>query len=212
MKRTKKMDWAKHAAVLSITVLVFFTGILLGTLLNKNKVDAVKDMSEELRISTMSSEIEFAILAENPCAIQDISFLNDELYELSLKVDYMENQLGVNNKEVKELKNFYSIVQLRHWLLMKKIKEQCETKATNIIYFYSNEGDCRECSDQGFVLSYLRRTENVNIYSVDINTENNAVRTLKKVYSVKTAPSLIIDKELYQGFQTLQQLKEILEK
>jgi cell division protein FtsX len=83
MKRTKKMDWAKHAAVLSITVLVFFTGILLGTLLNKNKLDNVKEISEELRISTMSSEVEFAILAENPCTIEDLGFLSDDLHELS---------------------------------------------------------------------------------------------------------------------------------
>ena len=209
-RRTKKMDWAKHAAVLAITVLVFFTGILLGTLLNKNKVDAVREMSEELRISTMSSEVEFAIIAENPCAMTDLTFLSDDLHELSIKVEYMENQLGSRNKDVKELKNFYSIIQLRHWILMTKIKEQCDSEATNIIYFYSNEGDCRECQDQGYILSHLKRTENVNIYSVDINLENNAVRSLKQVHGIKTAPTLIIDQEVHEGFKTLNQLKELI--
>ncbi|MCC7575101.1 hypothetical protein KO361_05925 [Candidatus Woesearchaeota archaeon] len=210
MKRTKKMDWAKHAAVLSITVLVFFTGILLGTLLNKNKLDNVKEISEELRLSTMSSEVEFAILAENPCAIEDLGFLSDDLHELSMKVEYMENQLGSKNKDVQELKNFYSIIQLRHWVLMTKIKEQCETEVTNIVYLYSNEGDCKECADQGFILSYLKRTEKVNIYSVDININNNAVRTLKQVYNVKTAPTLIINQEKHEEFKTLNQLKELI--
>ncbi len=209
-KRTKKMDWAKHAAVLSITVLVFFTGILLGTILNQGKIDTVHQISEELRINTMSSEVEFAILAENPCAITDISFLSDDLHELSLKVEYMENQLGTNNEDVKELKNFYSIIQLRHWILTTRIQEECNTNVSNIIYFYSNEGDCRECSDQGFILSHLRRTENVNIYSVDINTQNNAVRTLKEMYDVKNAPTLIINKEKHEGFKTLNQLRELV--
>jgi hypothetical protein len=210
MKRTKKMDWAKHAAVLSITVLVFFTGILLGTLLNKNKIDAVQEISDELRLSTMSSEVEFAILAENPCEVHDLGFLSDDLHELSLKVEFMENQLGSRNKDVQELKSFYSIIQLRHWVLMTKIKEECNNEAVNIIYFYSNEGECRDCADQGFILSYLKRTEKVNIYSIDINTNNNAVRTLKEVYKIRSAPTLIIDKDVYEGFKTLNQLKEIM--
>lgn len=209
-KRTKKIDLAKHTAVLSITVLVFLTGILLGTILNKNKITTIQEISEQLKISTMSSEVEFAILSENPCSISDLSFLSDELYELSIKVDYMENQLGSQNQEVIELKNIYSIIQLRHWLLMTKIKAQCESESANIIYFYSNEGDCKECSDQGFILSHLRRTENVNIYSIDINLENNAVRTIKKTYKVSTAPSLIINKEVHTGFKTLNQLREII--
>lgn len=209
--RTKKMDWTKHTAVLAITVLIFFTGILLGTILNKNKVDSVREMSEELRISTMSSEIEFAILAENPCVVTDLEFLSDDLHQLSLKVDYMENQLGSQNKDVKEVKNFYSIIQLRHWILMTKIKEQCEIETENIIYFYSNLGDCDECSDQGYILSHLKRTNNVNIYSVDINTNNNAVRTLKQVYGIKSAPTLIIGNEVYEGFLTLNQIREIIE-
>ena len=45
MKRTKKMDWSKHAAVLIITIFVFFTGILLGYLLSKNKIENVESSS-----------------------------------------------------------------------------------------------------------------------------------------------------------------------
>jgi len=210
MKRTKQIDWSKHVAVLLITILIFFIGILLGTLLNRNKVDLVKEISEELRINTMSSEVEFMILADNPCTLSNLTFLSDELHELSLKVEHMENQLSSENKDVQELKNFYSIIQLRHWKLMTTIKEECKNEATNIVYFYSNKGDCPECREQGFILSYLKRTENINIYSIDINTNNNAVRTLKKLYNIKTAPTLIINKDTHEGFKTLNQLKELI--
>ncbi|MFT4261683.1 MAG: hypothetical protein ACMXX9_04600 [Candidatus Woesearchaeota archaeon] len=208
----KKMDWSKHAVVLTITILVFFTGILLGSYLNTNKLNELNELSEELRVSAMSSELEFAILTDNPCKVTEYGFLNEELDDLSGKVEFMENQLGRNNQEVIKLKNFYSIVQLRHYLLMTKLTEQCDLNTSNIVYFYSNEGDCPECNEQGFILSYLKNLYPINIYSIDINSQNNAVRALKEVYDIETAPSFIIDGEPYYEFQSTNALRTILQR
>lgn len=207
----KKMDWSKHTAVLIITILIFLTGILLGSYLNTNKVIALNELSEELRVSAMSSELEFAILAENPCKVTEYGFLSEELDELSSKVEFMENQLGRTNQEVIKLKNFYSIVQLRHYLLMTRLVDECQLNTSNIVYFYSNAGDCPECNEQGFILSYLKNTYSINIYSIDINSQNNAVRALKEVYDIETAPSFIIEGEPYYGFQSTNALRTILQ-
>ena len=205
------MDWSKHAAVLTITMLLFLSGILIGTFISTGKVDQVKILTDELRTSTMSSEVEFAILTQNPCQVTDLGYLNDELQELSLKVEFLENQLGHDNKDVIELKNFYSIIQLRHWLLIDSIISQCDdVNLSTIVYFYSNEKDCDDCSQQGFILNHLRRVEEVNIYSIDINLENNAVLSFKKVNNVTTAPTLIIDGVKYEGFRTLRELRTIV--
>ena len=209
-KRTKKMDWSKHAAVLTITVLVFVMGILLGNLLNQHKIDAIADITEELRFNTMSSELEFALLTANPCSVTDLQFLRDDLREISSKVEYMENQLGSSNKAVLELKNHYSIVQIRHWLLMNKIRKECQAETIPIIYFYSNEGDCDECTVQGYILSHLRKNEPVAVYSVDANLNNKAVQTLKKVYDVNATPTLIIDDIVYPNFMSMDDLTAII--
>jgi hypothetical protein len=211
MKNRKKMDWSKHTAVFIITVLIFFTGILLGSYINTNKLISLNDLSEELRISAMSSEVEFAILSENPCKVTDYGFLSNELNDLSGKVEFMENQLGRNNPEVLKLKNFYSIVQLRHYLLMTKLTEECSLNVTNIIYFYSNEGDCETCSEQGFILSYLRYNYPINIYSIDLNSQNNAVRALKEIYDIESAPSLVIDGEPYYTYLRTEDIRTIIE-
>ena len=209
-KNRKKMDWPKHTSVLIITILVFTTGILLGTIINDNKMIELTELSEELRISAMSSELEFTILSENPCKIGDLDFLGNELNDLAGKVEHMENQLGRDHREVLKLKNFYSIVQLRHYLLMSKLTKQCDLNLTNLVYFYSNEGDCKVCNEQGFILSYLRNIYPLNVYSIDINSENNAVRALKEVHDVQISPSFIINGRLVEGYKTANQLREFL--
>ncbi len=210
MKNRKRMDWPKHGAVFAITILIFSIGILIGSQINQTKMSSIAELSEELRVITMSSELEFAILTENPCEVTDLSFLTEELDELSKKVEFMENQLGRGNPEVLKLKNFYSIVQLRHYLLMTKLVDECEFNLTNIVYFYSNEGDCPECNQQGFILSYLRNIHPINVYSIDINSENSAIRALKTIHKVETAPSLIIDGEVFEGFKTRNELLELI--
>jgi hypothetical protein len=41
---------------------------------------------------------------------------------------------------------------------MQQISQKCKTKPVYVLYFYSNAGDCPECSRAGDVLTYLRQT------------------------------------------------------
>ena len=94
---------------------------------------------------------------------------------------------------------------------MNKIKEECDLETPVILYFYSNKGDCPDCKEQGFILSYLKRTTNAQIYSIDVNTDNGAVRALKAIYNITNTPSIIINEDTYKEFTNLKTIMEVIE-
>ena len=197
-----------------MTIIIFTSGLLLGNRLAHIKLNKVVDLSENLQIDTMSIEVEYDILKENICK-NNILFLTDELFDLSTKLDYMENSLGYDNPKIKELKTKYFILEAKHWLLAKQRFKTCfnNTKQsinnTIILYFYSNKGDCKFCNQESSVISFLhKKYSNMKVYSFDINSRTPAVKVIKKLYTInnETLPALVINDVAHQGFLDKNQL------
>lgn len=205
MKR-KKISAQKTVLVLLLTIIIFSAGILLGNHNTTKKFSAVTDLSDELRLETLGIEVEYDILAENICENEDVLYLTTELFEISEKVDFMENEIGSNNEQVIQLKKQYFVLEARHWILAKKRVQDClgNNKGMNntiVLYFYSNKGDCPQCPEQGAVLTHLhRKYEGMKIYSFDININSPIVRVLKDLYEIRTVPGLVINDELHEGY------------
>ena len=65
---------------------------------------------------------------------------------------------------------------------------------------------------QGFLLNelYYNYPESIAIFSFDINTDNTALETLKEIYKVKEAPTVIINEKLYSGFKSSEEVEILL--
>lgn len=205
----KPVNVNKHIIVLVITVLIFSLGIMVGNFLTERRVVTLGRIGEDLRLQSMSAELEFELLSEDPCRARTGSFFN-ELYDLSERLDFMERELGNEHPEVLNLKNFYSLLQIRHWLFSRSAQDECGFNDTTIMYFYSNEGDCDVCQEQGFVLTYIKQLYPVKVYSFDINVHNTAVDAVRELYDIQAAPTLLIDDEIFDGYMSASELKQIL--
>ncbi len=125
----------------------------------------------------------------------------------------MEENLGTDNKEVVRLKRYYSLLQVKDYLLMQKLDEQCSFDPISIIYFYSNEeGECEDCRKEGHVLTYLREQyPQLRIYAFDYNLDLSALKTLIAVYKVQdNLPAIIIDGKVHYGFKDLEEMNKIM--
>ncbi len=111
------------------------------------------------------------------------------------------------------LKEYYSLLEIRQWLLEKEMAEKCGTNKTLILYFYSNDKQmCKECEEQGYILSYSRKNyDEVNIYSFDIGSRNPAVSTIKRIYDVRNVPTVIINNNKIEGFVPKETIVGIIE-
>jgi hypothetical protein len=141
------------------------------------------------------------------------SEITSELYQIGARLDFMESEMGQDNRQVLGLKEYYHLLEIRHWLFLKKAKEECNRDYNLILYFYSNKGDCPKCQDQGNVLTYLhRKYPRLNIYSFDVNIDNPALKTIKSLYDIKgTPPILVINDQTYSGFMTSVEIEAHLE-
>lgn len=207
----QKIDKPKYLTVLAITVLVFLIGILIGNYFAGIKITKLTDLGTKLKTDTVAMELKFDLLKEDPCGAVNSTKINDELYELATKLDYMENRLGEDDSNVIQLKEYYMLLELRNWMFMEKTNKECGLNRTLILYFYSNKKDCKTCEEQGFILTWLRKNyPNVYIYSFDINIDDAALSTIKNIFYIDSTPAIVINRKTYSKFMTKAELEDLI--
>lgn len=212
-KKVKRdISYSKFLIAFSLTLCIFLIGVIVGNYMLSYKIDKFVDYEQDLKIDLMASEIEDRIIEEVGCNATGQLQLTQSLYDLSAKLGYLENQLGWDDPQVWRMKKYYSLLELRHWLYMKKINEKCGFNYTTILYFYSNKGDCPKCESQAFVLGHLKeKYEGIFLYSFDINMDNAALNTIKQIYDVgNETPSLVVNEKILSGFKDLGELEGVI--
>jgi len=196
----QNLNWKKYLWTFLITLAVFITAIILSNYFNNKKITNLKDIEDKISTDIMSSETEYDLLAESSCKDLSSDILSQELNALAQKLTYTEENFGKNSPDLLRLKTYYTLLQIKDYLLMKKISVKCGTKPVFILYFYTT--DCIQCEQQGYVLTYLREQyPDLRIYSFDYNLDNPALHTLISLYKVKeTVPAIVINDKVYNGF------------
>ncbi|MFA5889187.1 MAG: hypothetical protein WCW47_03085 [Candidatus Paceibacterota bacterium] len=208
----KKISSKKYLFSFIITAIIFATAIYLSNYFSQKKLDEIRNIQDKISIDILSSETQFSLLEQSLCKDLGTGTLSSELGELENKLTYTENTRGTNDPEVSTLKRYYSLLEIKDYLLMNKISEKCKKTPLSIIYFYSTNNDCLDCEKEGYVLTKLRETyPELRIYSFDYNLDLSAVKTLISINKIKNElPALIIKEKTYYGFQSIEDLEKII--
>lgn len=196
---------------LGLTVLILGTIAYAVDSLNRARVNELTAIQDQLALDTLSLETQFSLLESAPCdSTASSTRLSSELSRLDDRLAYAENQLGTNNPAVIQLKKQYSLLEIRDYLITKKIAIACKASPVTVLYFYSNAGDCADCDKAGYALSYLRDTyPTLRVYSFDYNLDLGALKTFIAVNKVKnTLPAFVISDVHHYGFTTLEALEK----
>lgn len=198
-------------------IALFITAAISGTVayavnyLNSARVAELSAIEEQLSIDSLSLETQFSLLESAPCDSNASSVtLTTELADFGNRLSYAENQLGSDNSQVIRLKERYSLLEIRDYLITKQLAQACKTKPVTVLYFYSNAGDCNDCDKAGYALSYLRDAyPALRVYSFDYNLDLGALKTFVAVTKVEnTLPAFIINGKHYYGFTSLPDLEK----
>lgn len=203
------IEFKKYVFAFLITALIFGTAISASSLLNSKKVEDVRSIEDRVALDILSSETQFALLAETSCADIGPGFLSKELGPLGEKLAYAENESGFNSTDVEGLKRSYFLLEIKDYLLMKRLTEKCNVKPTFILYFYSTKDKCDDCEKMGYVLTALRdKYPDLRVYSFDYNFDVGAVGTLTSIYKVApNLPAIIVNGVPYYGFKPMDELE-----
>ncbi len=209
----QNFSFKKYIAVFFITFLLFVTAIYLSNFFGDKKVAELRNIQDKISMDILSSETQYALLSELSCKNVTNSVLSDELNSLGAKLEWSENNLG-NTQEVAYLKKYYSLLEIKDYLLMKKIADRCKQHYAFILYFYTNAENCTECKREGAVLSRLKEEyPELRVYSFDFSTELSAVETMLKIFKIEDTklPALVLDDEVLTGFHSLEELQNKIE-
>lgn len=207
------MEWKKYSYAFLITAVIFATAIFASNYFSQKKMNEIKDIESRIAVDILASETQFSLLSELSCREISSSLLSKELSNLGDKLAYTEENRGSDDVEVLNLKKYYSLLQIKDFLLMQKMKERCGSKTLSLMYFYSNlDNDCTDCEKEGFVLTKLRQDyPELRVYSFDYNLDLSALQTLVSIYNIEDRqPTLLINEKVYYGFKSIDEIKDII--
>ena len=206
-------DWKKYFYVFLITVVIFLTAFFVSNTLSNKKIEDIQTMQNRVSIDILSSETQFSLLSESSCEAVGDNSLSKDLDSLGSKLSYAEINLNSNKEDVLWLKKNYSLLEIKDYILMKKLAANCAVKPVYILYFYSNKtGACPDCQKEGAVLTELRKTyPGLRVYSFDYDLDLGALKTLESLYDVQpNLPALVIHKQAEYGWKTVADTEKIM--
>ncbi|MFH0740153.1 MAG: hypothetical protein V1819_03560 [bacterium] len=210
--QTKKINWARHLVVLLATAIIFAGGFYLSNTVVEKKISNIAKLQQGLSIDILSLETQFSILNQAPCKNLNESTLTKELFDISQKLESVGNTLGLDNQDYLMLKKYYSILEIKHWLLLKKVAKDCKTNVVSIVYFYGDKKACPSCENQGYILTTLReKYPFLRVYSFDYNLALAPLNTIKSIYRLEDKlPITFVNDDVFYGLKTKEELEEIL--
>ncbi len=195
---TNKKD---HIIVFIISTLLFITGVFSGLIISKTRVNTLEN-----KVNTFENSInsfETAVLIDNAINNKTLScvFLKGKINETQLileelgkkAIDYEENS-KIKDNDYFKLKKQYSKARLEYWLMLEKLKNECDNNYTTILFFYRTKTPCPECRDQGVILTHIAsKIKNIHLIPVDADEEILLMSIIKEAFKITITPTIIIN-------------------
>ncbi len=207
------VDWKKYFYVFLVTGAIFLTAFFVSNTLGNKKIEDIQTMQNRVSIDILSSETQFALLSESSCETVGDTSLSKDLDSLAAKLSYAEVNLNSNKEDVLWLKKNYSLLEIKDYVLMKKLSDRCQVKPVYILYFYSNRaGACPDCQKEGIVLTELRKKyPGLRVYSFDYDLDLSAVKTLESLYNVQPElPAMVIHRSVQYGWKSVEDMEKVM--
>lgn len=213
----RKVDW-EYLVMAFLATIIIMGGILyLGTGLSEHKVNSLRDDVKQIEVEQRSHSLGLQLAGSvegQKCeamqrwvesSVPDIQNLRQEVaaYESSSKVDNADYEL---------VKKRYMNLVIQNLIEVRQMEERCGEDRVNIVYMYT-KNDCGRCDDQGTVLTYYRRNydDKVLVHPLDTDLEMKSIEFMENFYNITEYPTLIVEGEVYEGFQDREKVGTIIE-
>lgn len=190
-----------------ITALLLFSGFLTSWYFNQIKQSELEQQFLDLQEKIVESQLELTYLTEfsnNSCGSLEearrVTSIN--LLDVNRKLE-SSDKVVANEFEFERLKIEQSMNYVNLWMFARKIREQCKTNLTTMLYFW--DANSMESQQQGFVLDAITNEEGdrVLIIPLDYNFNLGIIKILSKEFNITQTPTIIInEKTKLEGLQS----------
>lgn len=206
------LSWKKYLLVLFITSTIFGGAFWLSSQIYGKQIEEMKAVTDKISVNIASSEIQYNLLLETSCENADAIGSAKDIDELASQLSYMEERKGVDYPDVINLKKQYTILEIKDFLITKRIMEKCKMDPLYILYFYSNKEDCSDCKKEGLILTELRKEyPELHIYAFDYHLDLPVMKSLHSIYKLNNnLPALIIKNKAVYGLKTREDIEKLI--
>ncbi len=192
-----------YAVVVFTSLILYGAGIWTGITIQKSVVESVENDLNSIKSDIENQQQElilFSLRGKESCAI-----LQSVSSSTAAKLDAVSNEIrqleqsGQKNERFDLMKETYSSLSIRAWILASAINENCNKQIASILYYYSFP--CEDCKSQEDVLDQVKPAapDKILTYAVDKDVNNGLVQTLVKSHGIDYAPSVVLGNEVYKG-------------
>lgn len=213
----RKLDWEYLVMAFFVTVILMSGILYLGTGLSDHKVnslrDDVKQIEVEQRSHSLGLQLAESVEGQKCEAMQRwVESSMPEIQDLRQEVAAYESSSKVENRDYELVKKRYMNLVIQNLIEVRQMEQRCGDNRVNIVYMYTKD-DCDRCDDQGTILTYYRRNyqDDVLVHPLDTDLEMKSIEFMENFYNITEYPSLIIEGEVYQGFQNKEELGAIVD-
>jgi len=210
MQQRKIVSKERYYLAFLIATLIFLVGFLITYSIAYIEFQRIENLQDPISYKIFEDKLQYTLFNKNICSEANYLKISEDLAFQGGIIGQLEEKLGKNNKDVLFRKKFYSLILVEHLEIVKLLNENCDKKINYVLFFYSNEKEDLESSeDIGDLLGilYEQNKEDLVIYSFDTNLDSDLVKTLKIHYEVAEPITIIVNGN--QTLNTLESLNEI---
>lgn len=210
----RNVNLTKYIAAIAVTALIFILGISVGTKIAESKIGEMQDTQQKLTTMLSGLELKNQLLEQTDICQLTWTEIWKEKVDMGNKIGSLEYRYGKENEDVMLQKEIYELIEIRTYLLLEKLNNECQRNLTQILFFYTNDKNQNwvENENQGIILDSLyKKNPNINIFCFEMNIKNPATDSLRQMYDVKTTPTIVIDEKIkLEGLQTLEEINKYI--
>lgn len=190
---------------LLLTVLIFALGILINHAFDAVRIDTINEVMRTHEVDSESYRVERLFAREfgaEECGVlaARIADFKEEIRQVGKDLSSYSRFSFFRRKDYDYLKRKYFLLELRFLGLVQRANEECGRQYVPIVFFY--EIDDEESERQGFILEELSKgyEQQVVVLSLDREyADEPLVQVLARNYNVTSAPTTIIDGQVFEG-------------
>ncbi|MBN2127773.1 MAG: hypothetical protein JW703_05325 [Candidatus Diapherotrites archaeon] len=201
-----------------ITLFIFLIGMFLVQQMDLMRFNSLQDKVEsevmevnETKLLFLFTQI-FDDASPEMCLLLEkrIDLQAEKTYSMVLELEESKNNSLLINYDLLKKKYFLKNAEL--FLYLKQAEKLCtETKTKPILYFYPDKSDCPDCFVQAKILDKIRDECNARIFAFPTDLDIEIISLIKAEYNVNEAPSLVVNNESFDGIQSEEKLKELIQ-
>ena len=175
---------------------VFILVFLISYSISYFEFQRISTFQTETAYNIFENKLNYALFNQGICSQETFEQVSGALGFQGRIIDDLEKKLGKTNEKVLLRKKFYTLVELEHLEFVKLINKECNSNINTILFFYSNAPkDLKNSEELGKLLSsvYARNTNDLIIYSFDINLDSRLIKNLKELYNITEPCTLVIN-------------------